>query len=417
MYRHLKCLKMEIVKDGAPLNVLLDQYVRSLWEARFISCHDQAIIESGELKKSERNRSLFIVTLVYGIGFLRHFLVVLSLVGSFESKFQRILYILGGDTFKYFPDKLSLALNTAFCSLNLIYVIVIILFLIAEKNQSLFLLQHLRHYCKSAKSTSSVARAIKTIVWLTWIIKHVWIPLFIFTVFIMLILSCLKEQSLLFSIMSTLNFTHETLFCYFSCLDLFHFHSYMFLSSKFLCNQLDKIGRILVVGKISEAKLLTLEDKIIRVYRMIRQQDIMIQNLLGVSTIVSSLSFSLCIFTVSNPMENWLRLLCFALLLPWIVIIECLLYSTGTLHSKAMKILRNLYSIQANLQASHVSYSLILKVKKMIQLVASKRQPLSFTLPDGSPYSTLVTASFMALCASNSLLFLNNRLFRTTQTL
>ena len=367
------------------------------------------------LDSYRRLRSWLIIFVAFVVGAVRSVIILSSFVVENETT-KRLLYTIGGDVFHGLGFA-SIHINGEALGACLMSPMDRWCALWAEKKRMLHQLYLFypanevspKKLGLSNEGFQSMKTAVKMLVRLLDLVYYCSIIPFMILLVGICILTNIQENSVVFAVVSIPHLLNQMTLSYFGILTVAHSQGLIFLSTKFLTLKLKDIKGS--AEKCTHIRSILRETN--NLFIAIQNHNFLIRYLLRDTMILLCPMFSLVMFVAASDVPSWFLVLLVLAAIPVVSLTQASLYFSGRLHVQSRRLAQLLSSAQlAVWKKGKVPYQSLLQLNRLIKLVSSERQPFSFTLPDGTPFTPITSVSFMSATISNTFLCLNNSLLK-----
>ena len=381
--------------------------------------------EIGHLDNNSRFKSklLMINILITIVRFLS--VVLLSGFGN-KHVFSGLLDSLGSNTYKPLGSLPSLVLSALQAVAHTTCLFDRYLYSWGESKGILHHVYHLYRVDRvinisHEESNKSFGRMMKYFMIGMRLVRYNSAPLYQMMIIGLYIMSNLESTTALPVVMSSIWLINELVSVHFNFMSTVQNHCLMAVSTKLLMMKIEKLQNIihLVMNdeKWTSSNAKKISADVNHVYGLIQEQNLLKQYLLR------NILFLLCpysailmyITTIDIPV--WLKQILLGGTIPLVFLIILSLYYNGRLLTVSRSLLISLYSMQVRMsfvyQRNVVART---KLRSVIKLISSSRQPLGYTLPDGSLLTPMTSLHFLGSSISGTFLLLTNKIIRDFST-
>ena len=356
---------------------------------------------SNETNQKQRRKCYFIIL----VTFLSVIRMLLAALSSFmkDSAVHHAMYTYS-DTFRCLGSA-SAPLNTVHAIGCLMTAMYRMIFLWAEPRGLVYQLYSFR---------DDSIKTVKVMVYAQHILMKLLLSLGLPTLTGVWIASNVKEQSLVYFMVSIPYIVADLYQSYYHICDLINVPLLMFSSTRILSNALFRVST-----GIDDARkdanigvILNSMNHINEISLQVRKHNQLMSLLFGTVVMMMSPLCSLFIAGLTSDISPLFHFLLVMVTLELIILYTVSLNHCGRLYSDSRRLLESLYSLQSFLLYNKLSYKYLLQLQKVIKVVSSNRHPLCFTFPDTTLLTPTTSFSFLLSTCSLTFLFLNNNFLK-----
>lgn len=251
-----------------------------------------------------------------------------------------------------------------------------------------------------------------------FVAKVLAVPLF-FAYLVATVMSSVQRWSLWFTLLSPFYFILSFLTLYDATINVTCCHVILWISVRYLSRELNRIRQMIIITTSIVSNTEEVFQGVSRLSIVIRNHNILINQLLRISMIILSSALGLAFFICLIPgVPEWFSISIAYAASIYTLLFNSSFYFAGSLFTQSRSMLQPLYSSQVRLmvmqeqsQNKDVLKALI-HCRKIIKQITSESRPICFSLPDGTPFTPLTSTSCLATTISNTLMLLTSNIVK-----